>query len=201
MDSKRTSHVLVTVSVIGTILLVLLFLRERYWINDISEPVVLEETIPTHSEVKPVTVPTPGPAVGKLSPTIGDISKGDSMQLNYGVYEKTLFFCEKDKNFDTAWYFAEKVENCADINELYAAGTRDFDVTLKSGVDFNLVTTLNSQYDVRIKFDVLLDNGSRHIGLEINEGSANNSLALARIYYETGYFSSIITVEKTYRGD
>ncbi len=201
MDSNRTSHVLVTVAVIGTLLLVLLFLRERYWIDNDSESIVWEENLPTHSEVKPVVTPTSNPAVGKFSPIIGDISKGDSVQLNYGTYEKTLIFCEKDKNFDTAWYFAEKVENCVDINELYVAGTRDFDVTLKNGVDFNLVTNLNNQYDVKIKFNVLLDNGSRHIGLDINEGSSNNALALARIYYETGYFSSIITVEKTYRGD
>lgn len=167
--------------------------------SPITNPVTPTPTPTPNPAPVPNPTPTPAPTSGPtFNPngyelTLMNISIGDLVNLTHttGSSNGLLWaLCEKTTN--TSWLFARyNEENCDEEQQTFRLDTKKLRVLLKTNYDRQDLNQLNALYGVQTTTDGFMNGGSMEYWLTISNNNNYNSIALARVYFETGYFSSV----------
>ena len=202
MDSKRTSHILLTIIAVGIFFMIFLYMKENYFDTPRVEPVVWEETVPARPSTTPTPAPipvptptpTPVPTTASNIPLIARqnyyvaFGSGSTSQFKY-CGERELYAGD-DVSPIQYYYFLSASYDCADMepaadDTLYSPRNM-FRVTLKSTTSEAEIKTLNEQYSV----STMSKNGSRYTMTINSNRNPYNVYALAKIYFDSGLFTS-----------
>lgn len=198
MNHQKTTHILLTIAVVGILFLIYLFMQERYFDKPRPEPVVWEETVPARPSTTPTLNPTPTPTptstpevvpTPTTNPTVPvltisnvEFSVGDHGVIGYAEDSSynLWYVCA---NNATEWRFSRSYDDdeCGTSDELRVQ-KYNLEVFLKSEQDKPILDTLNARYGIT----------SAKIGgsyqLTLPQTSAYNSLEISKAYFSTGYF-------------
>ncbi len=200
MDSHRTSHILLTIAVVGILFLIFLFMKERYWNEPTPtyQPIVQEEPVyvpltnnpvnppVTNPNPTPNPTPEPDPTPNPTTPTLTisniEFSAGDHGVIGYAEDSNynLWYVCA---NNATEWRFSRSYDDdeCGTSDELKVQ-KYNLEVFLKSEQDKSILDALNARYGIT----------SAKIGssyqLTLPQTSAYNSLEISKAYFSTGYF-------------
>lgn len=202
MDHQKTTHILLTIAVVGILFLIYLFMQERYFNKPtLSYQPITEEPVyvpPVNNPVNPpITNPAPVPNNGPTfnpnnrSLTTANISRGDLLNLTYTTVDNSgmlYAFCEKMINTNI-WHFAYYDDQyCENDEKVMSVDTKALRVLLKPEYDIDDLNRLNALYGVETKTDGFMNGGHMEYWLKISSQNNYDSIALARVYFETGYF-------------
>ena len=202
MDSHRTSHILLAIIAVGIFFLIFLFMKERYFTESRPEPIVWEETVParpsttTMPKPAPAPTPTPNPAPTPL-PAQQNIPLviGNNYNIAFGVDVVAYKYCgEKMSDFGEdvatfAYYYLVPVSNGCDDNlgpEGLNLAKGIFVAEAKPTTTQAQVTALNIKYNLK---QLSNNNGTYYLGIK-DTSNSYNAYTLAKIYFDSGLFSS-----------
>lgn len=205
MDSQKTTHILLIILIIGVFFLIFLYMfgkNPNYIIpvETVTEITPTPVTEPINTPIQtPAPVITPNPTTPELAfnpnnypLTIESISRGDLMLLtrtNSDTSGILWAFCEKSTE-NSIWFFARLDDsNCQNQEDVVTVDTKMLRVLLKPGYGIDDLEKLNTLYGVRTATNGFSNGSSVEYWLEIPSSSSYNSIALARVYFATGYFS------------
>ena len=198
MDSKRTTHVLLTVIALGIFFMIFLYMKENYFNTPRTQPVVWEETVPAQPRTVPITTPTPNPVINPVTPT-----PVTQQNINLVVGQSYPREFTTDTSIPSAKYCGIKEytppyetprnymifssgNSCVpgEINT-FGLSLTQFDVDLKSGISLEKVNELNQKYGAVFVYP----STPQAWPTILSVGTSNlNAYTLAKLYYDTGYF-------------
>lgn len=191
MDSKRTTHILLTVIAMGIFFMIFIYMKENYFNTQRVQPVVWEETVPTKPIIKPVVKPvqTPTPVTQQNINLV--VGQSYPREFTTDTYIPSAKYCgikeytpphETPRNF----MIFSSGNSCVpgEINT-FGLSLTQFDVDLKSGIGLEKVNELNQKYGVVFVYP----STPQAWPTILSVGTSNlNAYTLAKLYYDTGYF-------------
>lgn len=207
MESQKTTHILLTIAVVGIFFLIFLYVRDRYFEAQNYRPIVQEESVyipPTNNPVNPPTTnPTPTTSINTTptpttTPTIQQnipMVVGNNYSMVFGTNSTPYKYCgEKMSDFgeDVAsfsyYHFVSAGYDC-NVNsgsEVLSINKRFFVAEAKSTTTQDQITVLNNKYGIK---QISNNNGVYYLSIK-NSNSNYNVYTMAKIYFDSGLFSS-----------
>ncbi len=98
-------------------------------------------------------------------------------------------FCEKISNTNI-WHFAYYDDQyCENDEKVMSVDTKSIRVLLKPAYNVDDLSRLNALYGVETRTDGFMNGGNMEYWLKISSQNSYDSIALSRIYFDTGYFT------------
>lgn len=211
MDHQKTTHILLTIAVVGILFLIYLFMQERYFNkptlsyqpiteepvyvppvnNPVNPPVTPTPTPNPTPTPTPIPTPTPSPAVQQNIPLV----IGNNYNVAFGVDVMGYKYCgEKMSDFGEdvasfAYYYFVPVSNGCNDNlgpEGLNIAKKIFVAEAKPATTQNQVTALNTKYNLK---QLSNNSGTYYLGIQ-SDSNPYNAYTLAKIYFDSGLFSS-----------
>ncbi len=207
MDSKRTSHILLTIIAVGIFFMIFLYMKENYFDTPRREPVVWEETVPARPSTTPTPTPSPTPTPTPISITQNiNLVEGQKYAISFSKDETMgstsslrLKYCGEEsrmgpnQKMEVQMVFTN--DSCdGDILETIALSNKVFNVVLSYPGSLDKLNELNEKYDVEIS-EVI---GDRPMYVLQNSHQELNAYTLSKIYFDTGYFDTTGPLEFSY---
>ncbi len=210
MDSKRTTHILLTVIAMGIFFMIFIYMKENYFNTKHVQPVVWEETVPT----KPWTIPTTNPVVTPITPTPElnptptptlvtqqniPLVVGSKYQIMFSgdQHAKPYNYCgQGEKTYDDVspqsyYYFLPFAQGCSDDmpggqDDAQYLSLTMFSVSPKPSTTETQIKALNLKYNATIRGKT---GENYNIGID-NQTNPYNTYTLTKIYFDSGLFYS-----------
>ena len=206
MDSKRTSHILLTIIAVGIFFIIFLYMKENYFDTPRVQPVVWEETVPaqpiTTPTPKPTPTPTPSPTPAPFpTPTPTPTPVPQNIILTTGQSYLTGFSRDTQHNYPMIYcgmetrmapdgtnkqYMSFYAGSCnGDIMNSKAASLTDFMVGVDSASKLSKLSELNQKYNVSITESM----GNPVTTYVLRTNGSINAYTMSKIYFESGNFT------------
>ncbi len=212
MESQKTTHILLTVAVVGIFFLIFLYVRDRYFEAQNYQPIVQEESVyipPTNNPVNPPTTnPTPTTPTNTTptpttTPTIQQnisLTVGQNYLTVFGVadeHTRSYKYCGTEQaNFGNytaqGLVFVSVGQSCDIPNndpEKIILSPNVFYLKMNNiQANITALNNLNAQYGVTILNNVA---STGLYTLQISSPTVLNAYTISKIYYDTGVFEYV----------
>lgn len=208
MDSKRTSHILLTIIAVGLFFIIFLYMKENYFSAPKTQPIVWEETVPARPSVtptpkpapNPVPTPTPVPAPTP-TPVPAPTPTPQNIVLTIGQSYLTGFSRDTQHNYPMLYcgmetrmspegsnkqYMSFYTGSCdGDIMNSKAESLTDFIVGVDSNSKLSKLNELNQKYNVSVVESV----GNPITMYVLKTSGSVNAYSMSKAYFDSGNFT------------
>lgn len=205
MDSKKTSHILLTIIAVGIFFMIFLYMKENYFDTPRVQPVVWEETVPakpsptsTSSQINSPSIPTPSPSPAQTpnstpSPQNISLIVGQSYLTGFSrdtQHNYPMIYCGIESRVSPSGlntnYMAFYAGSCeGDVFNSKAESLTDFIVGIDAASKMAKLEELNQKYNVSIVSSV----GNPTTMYILRSNGNIHAYTLSKLYFDSGNFT------------